>query len=852
MKIGATRIGKGLLAGVVPFSALALGSLVPWTLLLVTVVAVVAAVLLWWDKPARLSVPSRVVIGVLVLFLAMTILQCVPLPATLVRGIAPMNADAWARAFFPFREDGPSFHPLSLSPAATHLEVLRGVFYLAVFLGAVRVMSLDGGRIFLERVVVVATVAVALSSLAHSALHATRVFGIYEPREIYAYIPGRYGPLLNSNHLAAYMNMGACVALGAALGQRPSMPKVFAASMALLLAATSVWAASRGGTGGLVLGIGLVLALSWRLKRNAESALKIDLLLPAVVAVASAILVGLGSSDFARADLSSTDLSKFDLAKTALRLVPQAPLFGVGRGAFESVFPAVQGGFGGATYQTFTHPEDFPAQWLTEWGVVVSVLGLGALVYALRPSTVLTAARPPLGAWAAVVACVVHDIVDFHLEVPGVVALAAVCVALVTGSKARGDRPSTELERRTRFGVFALAAVGAVVALASLRDLTHTLAEDRLRIGKMAVDPTVSDADFRAALHASTERYPADAYFPLMGAVRRVDGGIVRWIGHALERNPNLGRAHLVLARSFARTPETRGAQARLEYRLAYALDAGLRGLVLAETPRLVTDYDTALEVVPEGEDGEKVLDHFADALARTKPASAALLDDELLRRNAAAIGPLKRRVRAASIDVADAKGSASWCPRETCADDGVTAAKELARRDPTSCEARVMLAELQAKTNGGRGKVVALDDLQQAMDEVENRAICGRELVRLALAYGDASRADAQIDRLVRAGCGSQNECYDLYTWAARTEESRRNVGRALVLYRRAAEAAPDHYDVVEHLGALAERTGLYGEAIDVFNQLARRHPEEPKWAQRVEELRAKALSNPTSQIAP
>ncbi|WP_214672751.1 hypothetical protein, partial [Escherichia coli] len=91
----------------------------------------------------------------------------------------------------------------SIAPAATHVEVLRGFFYGCVFLAAVRVATLEHGERFLVRVVVFSTVAMALSALAHAAVSAERVFGLYRPRDIYSYVPGHYAPLLNTNHLAA-------------------------------------------------------------------------------------------------------------------------------------------------------------------------------------------------------------------------------------------------------------------------------------------------------------------------------------------------------------------------------------------------------------------------------------------------------------------------------------------------------------------------------------------------------------------------------------------------------------------------------------------------------------------------
>src|SRR5690606_39004939 len=102
---------------------------------------------------------------------------------------------------------------ISVAPAATRVELLRGTFYLCVLMAAFKVASLHKGQRFLEQLVVVSTTVFALSALAHAATGAERVFGIYQPREAYAYVPGRLAPMLNVNHLSAYLVMGTCVSL---------------------------------------------------------------------------------------------------------------------------------------------------------------------------------------------------------------------------------------------------------------------------------------------------------------------------------------------------------------------------------------------------------------------------------------------------------------------------------------------------------------------------------------------------------------------------------------------------------------------------------------------------------------
>jgi hypothetical protein len=216
---GKTRaIGTGmwLFAATVPVSVLALGSLHPIVLCVMASWAALSCSLLWMHPPNRMPRGSGTILLAFAILIGATVLQAVPLPASTVAALAPANADIWGRALSPLREAGPAWHPITVAPAATHQEVLRGLFYASTFFAALRISTMEGGCAFLERVVVASVGVLALAHLAHPIIGAERVFGVYRPREIYAYRAGRYGPLLNANHLAAYLNLTSARASGLA------------------------------------------------------------------------------------------------------------------------------------------------------------------------------------------------------------------------------------------------------------------------------------------------------------------------------------------------------------------------------------------------------------------------------------------------------------------------------------------------------------------------------------------------------------------------------------------------------------------------------------------------------------
>lgn len=829
--------GRWLFALTVPCASLALGSIPPVLLVGVAVVAALACALLWVDvPPLHPTRATRALVGLLVAFALFTALQSVPLPADVVRVLAPMNAEIWSRADIAFGEAGPSWHPLSVAPVASRVEVLRGVFYLCMFLSATSVVSREGGRVFLERLVVASSVIVALAAVAHPAVGATKLFGLYKPR--FFTTPA---PLLNANHLSAYANVGVCVALGAALSRRGALPVPIALGVALVLSATSIWAASRGGAASLVIGAALTAILCLRLREKPPKGTRPhgswDVVTVGVAVVGGGVMLGLASGESQIAELfHDRDVSKVGVALSALRLVRSSPWLGFGRGSFETVFPLVREG---AEYVTFTHPENFVVQWLVEWGVIATFLLGGALVLALRPRAVLATSHAPVGAWAALVGSALHDLVDFHLEVPGVMALLCVCAALVAARQPTGERVL-----RSRYRVVGLAAAGAALLAAGVvfPDREHTLVDERARLADVVNDRGVDAGAFRQKLHEAIGRFPGEGYFPLLGAVRAQEQGVhavVPWVARALECNPRFGRAHLVLARALARRNPS---QARLELRLAYETDASLRGVALTEGLPLVEDVDSARELVPVVTEAEGALEFLAEGLRLRLPATSAQLDEDLADRSPDAPGVLRRKVRAAS---SDAEHGHIWCggARE-CATAGLDAARRLTRREPGRCEPLLLLARLRIAAGE---LAAAFDELERGVDTVADRRVCLLDTARLAIEWKQDAASDRSIERLSRSGCTRSQDCAELYGSIALLEESRGAYRKALVAYRRAIEADPTQDALLERVGQLGERVGMFAEAVVAYESLARRRPAEQAWETRAaaarERVRAMAL---------
>jgi hypothetical protein len=813
------RVGRWLLAVAVLGSALALGSVHTPVLAVCSVLSAVATALIWWDaEPFEPRSAATTLVTVALVLIGWTVLQAIPLPKNLLAAIASENADVWARCLSPLRASGPDFTPISLDPSATRVQILRGVTYLVVFAGALRVAQRQPGVAFLERTLVVSAVALAFGALLHPALGAHKVFGLYEPTEVHAYDPHHLAPLLNTNHLAAYVNIGLFVAFGCVIDRRDSLPRPVALAVVLLLSATTIWTASRGGSATLFLGSLLVamLALGARRTRLRDIAAPVALV---TVGVCGAAMVLLSAFDATRLKFVHNDLFKLGLTKNALELLTSFGTFGMGRGAFESVFAKIRGG---TEYVVYTHPENVVAQWTTEWGLPVAIGAMFAIGWSLRPRTPLARSRPPAGAWGALIAVALHNLVDYSSELPGAVIALVLCAAIVVGGTGSGKAKVPRgafWARRPRHVVVGLLGATAFALAVTVPFAGHELYNEERAFRDIGLDPTITRAEFHERARETMLRHPAEAYFPFVGAVRATvakDESVLPWAARALERSPVYGRVHLLLARTlFVKNPS----QARLEYRIACLQDGHV--CALDEALRLVGSYEEAMELVPDGPRGPIVLASLAEALGPRLPSSAVRLDAELSQRDPTAFGPVRR---AAADALADVMAQEAWCDLEA----GIAAAKRLRAAAPDKCEGHALAAELEVAAGETD---VGFTELEGSVDQVADRSLCGRRLVLLAVQTRNRARVDAALERLIKLGCEAHTECVDNLTFAAQVESERGGERRALVLTRKAWERAPEREDLLVAIARKAEGQGFHGEALRAYTQLSERHPGTQTW---------------------
>jgi tetratricopeptide (TPR) repeat protein len=816
------RVGLVVLSIVIIASALLIGALHTVVLASMAALAAIAAATTWfWAAPQRLRRPATILVVLAIALIAFTAFQLIPLPHAWLARLSPHAADLWSTALSPLGEGKQTAAPLSLDPPATAIAVVRGLTYLLVFVASVRLSARRTTASWIMVVIAGASLVVALSSVAHPAFGAHKVFGYYAPN--FGVAERHLSPFLNPNHLAEYINIGLCAALGLAFGDEQRLPRIIPVTAAVVLGGVQIWVASRGGVAAMIVGIALVLWLS----RQRQGETETRFLLPLAICVMAAVVIGLADSE-AREELINADASKLTLLRRTLGMSRDFALFGCGRGAFESVFAAYRPGTG---YFVFTHPENILAQWVDEWGWPVGAMGLATLAFALRPQVLSTRRSVACGAWAALVVTGVHNLVDFGSEVPGIMIALAACAGVVTGGAAASETASRVWSARPRL-VAGLAGIAGVIAVfVAITAMGRELRDDRKMASTVAVDKSLADADFRKAMSDALLRHPSEPYLPYAGALRAVvvrDESIMPWAERTLRLSPIHGPLHFLLARSLARRSPS---QARLELRLAVEQDGTQRRVAIPEGAKLVEGYDDALELA--GSNDADSLDAIAKAIELRLPATSARIEVLLHALRPASVTPIAANARALVTDVETTDESAPWCRDDLvrCRADAVAAANVWVGLDPRDEEARAV----SARTKLAPGHHEALDELLAACDDVDKRIACLERVVQLSFAQNDSVRATSAMARIQRGGCNSDTECQSADVFLGEIEASRGNSASALAHYKRALDRKPEDEALTVRCAELASRAGLHAEAKQLYERLAARDPAKAEWHEAV-----------------
>jgi O-antigen ligase len=535
--------------------------------------------------------------------LVLTALQLVPLPA------------GWAEALNPtgtgLREDGAALVGAEPWRAIT-LDApgsLRALCFFVILLGiaalSLRLSLTERGRYRVLAGTAALCGLTALVTAAHVLTGATALYGIYEP---VAASPAVLGPLLNGNHLGGLLAAGAVLSLALVMHRnqhgflRATWAVVTAGCAAVSLATLSRGAALALAAGGLVT---IAALIGQRLRSDARRRRRRDQLLTSslpigIVGVCALVIVVYTSAGGVGKELGDTSLSelqeensKFGVWRSAMRLVEESPVLGVGRGAFEPAFTRVHPP---SALQTASHAENEYVQALIDWGILGAVAcALVACWFAITVIRRWHGGAMAAGALGALAVFAVQSVVDFGVELLGV-AVPAVAIA---GTLAYGPVREAAGRALLRARFLRIAHIAALAAAAALlfTDSTRSVQEDHAALAALR-GPDRAPVPL-AELAGPLERHPLDYYLYGLAAEAMIEGGdprAIRTLNHALVLHPTHAGLHRMAARLLYRGGHD--AQATLEYA------AAMRGVrspepLIQEALRAFKDPATAARAIP-------------------------------------------------------------------------------------------------------------------------------------------------------------------------------------------------------------------------------------------------------------
>jgi O-antigen ligase len=278
-----------------------------------------------------------------------------------------------------------------------------------------------------------------------------------------------FGPFVNHNHFAGYMELLVGVPLGliVARGVRRE-ERVFFGFAAAMMGTALILSLSRGGMVSLFAQLMFVAAMSGQLPHLREARLGAPLRgrlarAGAVLALGAAILAGVlwvGADTVANRLAGQEDETFFSsrgwIWRDTLRVVGASPILGNGLGAFQTAFPGRTDYDGIHGYVAQSHNDYL--QVLADGGIIAAALAVWFIVVVFRDLRRGLRARDPLlaglalGCGAGIFGMLTHSLFDFNLQLPANSLLFLLLAAVVStiGRLASGPAAEVELPRQAR------------------------------------------------------------------------------------------------------------------------------------------------------------------------------------------------------------------------------------------------------------------------------------------------------------------------------------------------------------------------------------------------------------------
>ncbi len=451
-------IEKGIMLLLI-FTPLAFGTVQQWSISLMEIIAFgilclrLARASLDPYPAGERGIPRDMTIAssLFLVFAALILLQLAPLPEGLLALLSPSALKTYGELGI---DAAAGLHPVSLNPYETAQELLKFLAYASVFYVIISHYRTKEQIQSLARTILYVGGFVAIFAVFQKLTWNGRLYWIY-PVESYIRSDAFHiwGPYINHNHFAGYLEMAIPLGLGMLAYAAPgaaSLPGVpfarrlarfFASSnlvpftlvflLVLAMSATLLASLSRGG----IAAFGLSgLYFLWITHKRRSLKMRSGLIAASAFALALLLLFAAWERITERFEdiRQEQDVIRLKIWQESLPMISDFPLLGSGLGSYEQTYmryqktrPAI----------LFDHAHNDYLELLTDTGVPGLLLGCGAaalffsaLYRAWRRKHGMFGKCLGAGGLASIVAIAVHSVTDFNLHIPAnALLLAVVC-----------------------------------------------------------------------------------------------------------------------------------------------------------------------------------------------------------------------------------------------------------------------------------------------------------------------------------------------------------------------------------------------------------------------------------------
>lgn len=461
---------------------LAFGSVHVWAYTLMEL-TVLCLLLTWLLKHLTLPAPRSPLLTpclFLLLFLGLILFQMVPLPATVIKHLSPNTYDLYKQTLGNGIEHGawgkkqgslpspssPPLRPLTIYGHATKTEFLKFFVYGAVFFLILNTIKTSAQIKRLVLTIILTGTSVAFLGILQMLSKSDKIYGFWQSQ----YKIGSYGgPFVNANHFAGYLEMIIPLALGFLVsrkvprvlgagqpwGHRLSVLESWLAQNVLLIFIIVVMGSgvflslSRGGIISFL--FSLVLFSSFLgLQKHQKEKRKMVILVSGLLFI---FLLWLGVGPVVTklatlANLKTASVERPQVWKDTLHLFRDFPLFGVGLGNFQNLYPKYTT-IASPTFWDHAHNDYLEMLADTGWVGVLLFFG-GVFIFLFTILKKWKERRDPfvigitLGGLTGAVAILFHSLVEFNLRIPANALLLFIILGLIGVTVNLKKRPEGE------------------------------------------------------------------------------------------------------------------------------------------------------------------------------------------------------------------------------------------------------------------------------------------------------------------------------------------------------------------------------------------------------------------------